>query len=81
MKASKILNLKLTAQPIPIVISAKNKTSSRGLFTGCLNLIIDNAPTIPNERAIFPEITLVITNPINGNRQYVVTFANGLAHA
>ena len=36
-------------------------TSSNGLFTGFLNLTIDNAPTIPKARAILFEITFVIT--------------------
>ena len=53
--------------------------SSNGLLTGCLNLIIDKAPTIPNESAIFPDITVVITRPIRGRIQYVVTFENDLA--
>ena len=68
---SKILNLKLTAQPIPIVIKAKNKTSSRGLFTGFLNLTIDKAPIIPKDKAKFPDIKAVIIIVIVGSRQYV----------
>ena len=38
-------------------------------------------PTIHNESALFPEIILVITYPINGIRHYVVTFEKDLAHA
>ena len=45
--------------------------NSKGLFTGCLNLTIDNAPTIPKDNAIFPEIALVITNDIEGKRRQV----------
>ena len=33
--------------------------SSKELLTGFLNLTIDRAPTIPKDKAIFPEITLV----------------------
>ena len=66
---NKILSLKLTAIPIPMVMSAKNKTSSKGLFTGFLNLTIDNAPIIPRERARFPDIRIVITIVTVGKRQ------------
>ena len=59
---------------IPTVNNKKYIESSNGLFTGCLNLIIDNAPTIPRESAIFPDITVVITNPMSGRTQNVVTF-------
>ena len=41
--------------------------------------MIDKAPTIPKERAIFPEITVVITKPINGKIQNVVTLEKVLA--
>ena len=58
---------------IPTVNNKKYIESSRGLFTGCLNLIIDKAPTIPKDNAIFPDITVVITNPMSGNIQNVVT--------
>ena len=58
---------------IPTVNNKKYIESSSGLFTGCLNLIIDNAPTIPKDKAIFPEITVVITRPIIGKIQNVVT--------
>ena len=51
---------------MPIVIKQKNIVSSKELFTGFLNLTIDKAPTIPKDRAIFPEITLVIINVIGG---------------
>ena len=54
---------------IPMVNNKKYIDNSSGLFTGCLNLIIDNAPTIPKDRAILPDITVVITNPINGRMQ------------
>ena len=45
---------------IPIVIDAKYTDNSKGDLTGFLNLTIDNAPTIPSESAILPEITEVI---------------------
>ena len=64
-----MLNLKLTAEPIPIVISAKNKTSSNGLFTGFLNLTIDSAPIIPRDKAKFPDIKIVIIMVTEGKRQ------------
>ena len=41
--------------------------NSKGLLTGCLNLIIDKAPTIPKDKDKFPEITLVIIKPISGS--------------
>ena len=53
---------------IPIVIRAKNITNSNGFLTGVLNRTIDNAPIIPRDKAIFPEITVVITNVIRGNK-------------
>ena len=56
-----------TAMLIPIVINAKKTTSSNGFFTGVLNLTIDHAPIIPRDKAIFPEITIVMINVINGN--------------
>ena len=64
-----MLNLKLTAVPIPIVIRAKNKTNYNGLFTGFLNLTIDNAPIIPRDKARFPDIRKVIIIVIDGRRQ------------
>jgi hypothetical protein len=64
-----MLSLKLTAHPIPIVISAKNKTNSKGLFTGFLNLTIDKAPIIPSDKAKFPDIKIVIIKVIEGRRQ------------
>ena len=50
-----------TLAAIPIVIAPKYTESSNGERTGFLNRTIDNAPTIPNDKAMFPEITLVIT--------------------
>ena len=64
---------------IPVVSSKKYIESSSGLLTGCLNLIIERAPTIPKESAIFPEITVVITKPIRGKIQNVVTLEKVLA--
>ena len=57
---------------IPIVIDAKYTLNSRGDLTGFLKRTIDSAPTIPNERAILPAITLVITKVIIGNITIVV---------
>jgi hypothetical protein len=38
-------------------------------LTGVLNLIIDNAPTIPKESAIFEDITDVIKKPTTGKKE------------
>lgn len=46
----------------------KYMINSKGLFTGFLNLTIDNAPIIPNERAKFEDITHVITKTEGGNK-------------
>ena len=56
---------------IPKVTSRKNIDNSKGLLTGCLNLTIDNAPTIPNDNAMLPEIAFVIINDIKGKRKHV----------
>ena len=64
---------------IPTVNNKKYIESSNGLLTGCLNLIIDKAPTIPKDNAIFPDITVVITNPMRGNIKNVVTLEYVLA--
>ena len=66
-----MLNLKLTAIPIPIVIREKNITSSKGLLTGVLNLTIDKAPIIPKDNAILLDIKVVIIAVIGGNKQKV----------
>ena len=60
-----------TAAAMPIVIAPKYDASSSGERTGFLNRTIDNAPTIPNDRAIFPEITFVITKTIIGSNNNV----------
>ena len=57
---------KLTEPVIPSVIRAKYILSSKEFLTGFLNLIIERAPTIPNDKAIFPLITFVTTNVIAG---------------
>ena len=54
-------------EQIPIVTNAKKIINSKGFLTGVLNLTIDNAPTIPRDKAIFPEITLVIINVMGGS--------------
>ena len=53
--------------------------NSRGLLTGCLNLIMDKAPTIPRDNAMLPDITCVITKPIKGNKQYVIILEKDFA--
>ena len=45
--------------------------SSNGLLTGLRNLTIESAPIIPSDKAIFPEIKLVITIVIGGNKDNV----------
>ena len=49
-----------------MVSNKKYIVNSKGDLTGCLNLIIDNAPTIPRERAMLPEIIWVTVKPITG---------------
>ena len=56
---------------IPKVTRRKNIVNSKGLLTGCLNLTIDKAPTMPNDNAILPEIAFVITKDIDGRRKHV----------
>ena len=41
---------------------------------------MDKAPTIPNERAILPDITFVITNDVIGKIQQVIEYVKFLAH-
>tara|TARA_Y100000589_G_C27095111_1_gene605607 strand:+ start:324 stop:527 length:204 start_codon:yes stop_codon:yes gene_type:complete len=41
--------------------------------------MIDNAPTIPKESAMSPEMTLVITYPIRGNNINVIVLEKVLA--
>ena len=53
---------------ISSVIELKNITNSKGFFTGFLNLTIDSAPIIPSDKAILPEIALVITKVVTGNK-------------
>ena len=56
-----------TPAAIPIVIAQKYTVSSSGDRTGFLKRTIDRAPTIPSERAMFPEITFVIINVMIGS--------------
>ena len=56
---------------IPSVTNRKNIDNSKGLLTGCLNLTIDRAPTIPSDKAMFPDMLLVMTYEIGGNRKQV----------
>ena len=60
-----------TPYEIPLVINAKYIISSKGFFTGFLNLTIDNAPIIPKDKAKLLEITLVITKVVIGNNKKV----------
>ena len=69
----------LDVNVIPKVKSKKYMVNSRGLLTGCLNLIMDKAPTIPRDNAMLPEITCVITKPIKGNKQYVIILEKDFA--
>ena len=48
-------------------MTKKYIANSKGDLTGCRNLTIDNAPTIPKDKAIFPEIMDEITYVIIGN--------------
>ena len=57
--SNKVAHLKSTEYEIPSVIKKKKTTNSNGDLTGFRNLTIDKAPTIPRDRAIFPEITEV----------------------
>ena len=63
-----------------MVIKQKKIVNSNGLLTGFLNLTIESAPTIPNERAIFPDINFVTTNVIGGNNKQVKVKWKVLAH-
>ena len=56
-----------TAAQIPKEIIKKKITNSNDERTGFLNLTIDRAPIIPKDKAIFPEITLVIEKVIIGS--------------
>jgi hypothetical protein len=53
---------------MPSVIVQKKITSSKGFFTGFLNLTIDKAPIIPNDNAILPDIAFVIIKVTTGNK-------------
>jgi hypothetical protein len=64
-----------TEAAIPIVIAAKYTDNSSGDRTGFLNRTIDRAPTIPRDKAIFPDITFVITYVITGKRVKVAVWA------
>ena len=71
----KINHFKFTEAAIPIVIDKKYTDNSRGDLTGFLKRTIESAPTIPRDKAIFPDITLVITNVIRGNSVRVAVWA------
>ena len=70
----KNIHFKSAAVAIPIVIAAKYTVNSKGDLTGFLNRTIESAPTIPSERAIFPEITEVITYVIKGKNNNVAVW-------
>ena len=59
---------------MPVVMHVKYTVSSNGDLTGFLNLTIDKAPTIPNDNAIFPEITFVTKNVITGKKTIVTVW-------
>ena len=65
------VHFSLTDAVIPSVIAPKYTVSSNGERTGLRNLTIDNAPTIPRDNAIFPEITLVIQKVVIGRKKIV----------
>ena len=56
---------------MPIVIAPKYTESSKGDLTGFLKRTIDNAPTIPSDKAILFEIADVITYPVSGRKTNV----------
>ena len=56
---------------IPSVTKRKNIDNSKGLLTGCLNLTIDKAPTIPSDKAMLVDILLVMTKEMRGNKKQV----------
>ena len=81
MEAPKKINqFKLTDAAIPIVIAPKYTESSSGERTGFRKRTMDNAPTIPNERAILPEITFVIIKVRSGSRTSVAVCAVVVIH-
>ena len=70
MKPDKITDsIMSTDEVIPIVNNKKYTTNSKGFLTGVLNLIIERAPTIPNDRAILEEIEEVIVKPIGASNK------------
>ena len=71
LKPSMISHLRSTAAHMPKEIIKKKITSSNEDLTGFLNLTIDKAPIIPKDRAILPDITLVIEYVIIGNNNNV----------
>ena len=64
---------------LKILLRAKNITSSKGLLTGVLNLTMDSATIIPNDKAMLLDIKVVMIDVIGGSKQkvkvwwYVVT--------
>ena len=60
-----------TPAAIPTTIKEKYITSSKEFFTGFLNLTIDSAPTIPRDKAILFEITLVTKKVIIGSNKQI----------
>ncbi len=56
---------------MPSVTNRKNIDNSKGLLTGCLNLTIDKAPTIPSDKAMLLDILLVMTKEMRGNKKQV----------
>jgi hypothetical protein len=64
-----------TAAEMPIVMARKYTDNSRGDRTGFLNRTMESAPTIPNDNAMLPDITLVIMNVIMGSSVKVAVCA------
>ena len=73
-------HLSETEATIPNEIAKKYIANSNGDLTGLRNLTIDNAPTMPKDSAIFPDITFVITKVIIGRNKMVTVWAKVLIH-
>jgi hypothetical protein len=69
IKAKNITNNFIDTEAIiPIVKRLKKITSSKGFLTGFLNLTIDTAPIIPNDKARSPLMIVVIKYPVTGKK-------------
>ena len=61
LPVNKNTHFKLTDAATPAVMETKYTVSSNGDLTGFRNLTMDKAPTIPSDKAISPEISVVRT--------------------